>query len=343
MQLGQAVRRFNDQVRASWSALTHAVSRAPGGATRSGGVSMAMLARRGLLLVVALLALYYGVGALLMNRIDDDLDFAVDPAEVLEGESESVAYAASVLNREVNRYGWVSNDPFYLPTSLLWNMGAYQTGILSTVLHFTESLGQALTARGMASSDLDAAAVRLSRPGDVWEWDLSNPLGFLGRSENQYREGILALSGFNVAVADGSAPMPRDGALLVALLDGFGQSLEAAAQHLTEEARSSLVFFDTDISDAFYEAKGTAYTEFVIFKGMKTDFGAVIRARDAQGEFDAVAAALKDAALLSPLIIANGAPDGALFPSHPYVASYFLLKAKDALDDLVAKLGADKG
>lgn len=340
MQLGQAVRRFNDQVRAGWSALTHSLARTPSPAARGRG--MGALARRALLLLVALIALYYGIGALLMQRIDTNPDFTIDPAEVLEGESESVAYAASVLAREVNRYGWVSNDPFYLPTSLLWNMGAYQTGILSTVLHFTESLGQALTARGMASSDLDAAAVRLSRPGDVWEWDLSNPLGFLGRSENQYREGILALNGFNVAVADGSAPLPRDAALLTAVLDGFGQSLDAAAHRLTEEAKSKLVFFDTDISDAFYEAKGTAYTEFVIFRGLKTDFGAVIRAHDAEGEFDNVAAALKDAALLSPLFIANGAPDGAIFPSHPYVASYFLLRAKDALDDLVAKLGKDK-
>jgi len=148
------------------------------------------------------------------------------------------------------------------------------------------------------------------------------------------------LGGFNVAVADGTAQMPRDGTLLIALLGGFGQSLEEAARLLTEEARSSLVLCDTDISDAFYKAKGTAYAEFIISKGIKTDFGAVIRARDAMAEFDAVQQTLTDAALLSPLLIVNGKPDGALFPAHPYVASYFLLRAKDAVEELMRKLAA---
>lgn len=336
MQLGQAVRRFNDQVRAAWAGLGHALARAmPRGAR---GVVPRNLLARGAALIACLLALYYGIGALLMHHIDDDPGFMADSADMLDGESESVAFASALLSREVNHRGWVANDPFYLPTSLLWNMAAYQTGILSAVLHFTESLGQALNARGAGSNDLDAAALKLSRPGDVWEWDLSEPLGFLGRSENQYRDGYLDLNGYNVAVADGTAGFPRDAALLIALLDGFGQGLEAAARKLTEEARSNLVFFDTDVSDAFYQAKGVAYTQYVVTKGMASDFGAVLRARDAMEPFEAMQTALLDAAALSPSVIANGRPDGSLFAAHPYVAGYFLLRAKDALDDLVKKL-----
>ena len=87
------------------------------GKRTAGGIGIAIL--------VAVL-LYYPVGMVITNSIDDDVDYKIADAALPEGGSRAVAMAASLITREVDENRWVANDPFFLPPSALDNMPNYQ-------------------------------------------------------------------------------------------------------------------------------------------------------------------------------------------------------------------------
>src|SRR5689334_2466766 len=110
MQWGQAIRRFNDGMRASAAALAQGFARVTPTPLRQ--VLPRNLFARIAIILASVLVLYYALGVLLMHKIDDNPNFTVDSENVLEGEPASMALASAILNREINHYGWVANDPF---------------------------------------------------------------------------------------------------------------------------------------------------------------------------------------------------------------------------------------
>lgn len=291
----------------------------------------------GIFLLTAL-SLYYPLGATINHRIDADPNFDVPASKRLTGDSHAVGLAVGLIDREVNQHAWVGNSPFYLPTSLLHNMASYQSAILEAITHFCDALGDSLERRGMRSDDLIATVDRLSKRPDLWSWNWSEPWGYLGNSESEYREGLLDLQGFNVALADGVASFPRDAQTLSAILSGFSEELHAVAQALATEADYRPIILSRRVGDAFYRARGVAYGQSVLMRGLTTDFAALIHARGLETDIAQVEISLKRVAEFSPAFIINGRPDGVLLPSHPMSQSYFVLDAQRALNGVITKL-----
>ena len=71
--------------------------------------------------VVLVFGLYYPVGMLLAHKVDDRLDYEIPASDLPPNASRTVAMAAALIDREVNRSGWVANDPFFMPGSMLDN------------------------------------------------------------------------------------------------------------------------------------------------------------------------------------------------------------------------------
>ena len=63
------------------------------------------------------MVLYYPVGALIAEDIDDDPQFA--PRNVTPGESRAVALAADLVTREVDVHTWTPMMPFFMPAGIL--------------------------------------------------------------------------------------------------------------------------------------------------------------------------------------------------------------------------------
>ena len=94
---------------------------------------------------VVIALLYYPLGALVVEDIDDDPQFA--PRTVTPGESRAVAIAADLVNREVNVHTWTPMQPFFMPSGLLDNMPNFQRGIAAALGRFsTEASVAKLTA-----------------------------------------------------------------------------------------------------------------------------------------------------------------------------------------------------
>lgn len=330
MQFGQTVRRWSAHLQALMADL-----RVRG---RLGALKQAGPLPRLMGLVLLGLVAYYGIGALLMNAIDDNPAFGLDETVAVAGQSRTVALADALLDRELNGHGWVANDPFFLPTVLLDNMANYQIGLVAGLASQTNALAGALKARGAPDSELEAAAERLAKPGTVWVWDWSRALGFLGRSENQYREGLLALQGYNKALEKGESRLPTDGAFLALLVAKMADDLAGEAAALETAAAAAPALFAGRVDDAFYRAKGFAYASLILSNGLAQDFAAPLGAAKVSESWQAARQALTRAATFSPLIIMNGAPGGVLLPSHPLAQGYFLLDSARHLQAVAATL-----
>jgi len=67
--------------------------------------------------ILAVVVLYYPVGALIVESIDDDPQFAA--RNVAPGESRAVATAADLVTREVDVHTWTPMMPFFTPAGIL--------------------------------------------------------------------------------------------------------------------------------------------------------------------------------------------------------------------------------
>lgn len=288
-------------------------------------------------LLVGLVALYYVVGALWFHRIDDDPGIG-ETIEVTPPASRAVAAAALLVRREVEVHRWTANDPWFLPTALLDNMPNYQQGIVAAVARFAVELRDHLSrVRGTSQIDADAegAAGRLNYPGDVWflEWS-TTPVQ--PSSESQYRRAIEDLERYNARLARGEATFERRADNLMATLERIAADLGAAAAAVDEKALAgSGAWYDWDADDLFYSNKGRLYAYRVLLGELGKDMEGILRERGLGRVWEQMLASLGRAAALEPWVVANGAPDGELWPNHLLAQGYLLLLARFQLYEVV--------
>src|SRR3546814_4201060 len=116
-----------------------------------------------LIAVVLVFGLYYPVGMLLAHKIDDNLDYQIPATDTAKSGSRAVAMAAALIDREVNHTGWVANDPFFMPGSLLDNMPNYQLGMIHALGRFAfQMVDQIGRTRGSSQTDTDRKSTSLN-------------------------------------------------------------------------------------------------------------------------------------------------------------------------------------
>lgn len=288
--------------------------------------------------LVLLLILYYPVGMLWWHTINDDLSFDVSADSLQPGQSRAVAVAAGLIDREVNKSGWVANNPFFTPSAMLDNMPAYQQGIISALARFSFELADQI-GRTRGSSEIDAdlknASGLLQYSGTVWVWDPSVSLAPTATSEEQYEKARKALENYNRRLADGKAVFERRGDNLLATMErialDLGSSSAVLERHVAEHSSD---FVDFQADDMFYNVKGQTYAYYVVLRALGGDFENVLRERELAGVYAQMLNSLHEAAALDPWVVTNGAPDG-LFPnSHLAAQGFYLLRARTQLREI---------
>ncbi|MEQ1890476.1 MAG: DUF2333 family protein [Alphaproteobacteria bacterium] len=296
------------------------------------------IARNIAIAALILLILYYPIGMLWWHAINDDLGFDVTAESLAPGQSRAVAVAAGLIDREVNKTGWVANNPFFTPSALLDNMPAYQQGIVSALARFSFELADQI-GRTRGSSEIDAdlknASGLLQYSGTVWVWDPSVSLAPTATSEEQYEKARKALENYNRRLANGEAVFERRGDNLLATMERIALDLGSSSAVLERQvADHSADFLDFQADDLFYNIKGQTYAYFIVLRALGGDFGNVLRERELAGVYDQMLNSLQEAAALGPWIVTNGRPDG-LFPnSHLAAQGFYLLRARTQLREI---------
>jgi hypothetical protein len=306
-----------------------------GGLNSSG---MGNLAKRAALAILIIILLYYPIGMFVVHKVDDDIDFAPSAADSVEGGSMAVAYAAGLIDREVNQNNWTANDPFFQPGVLLDNMPNFQQGMMSALARFgielTDQLGRT---RGSseADPDLQHAAGLLQYPGNVWIWNPSVSLAPRASSESQYRDARSRLLAYNARLAKGEANYDIRADNLLATIERFaadiGSSSALIDRLLAEQAGS---FFDSDADDVFYLTKGKLYGYYMVLQGLGTDFEPIIKERNLEKPWNEMMGSFRKAALLDPWVVTNGAPDAQFQPNHLAMQGFYLLRARTQLREI---------
>lgn len=294
---------------------------------------------RALVAIVVVILLYYPIGMLIVNRIDDDPNFTPAGGNAIgEGGSQAVAMMAALIDREVNENSWTANDPFFQPGSMLDNMPNFQTGIVSALARFSfEMTDQVGRMRGSseADADLQRAAGLLQYPGNVWIWNPSVSLAIKASSESQYREARKALLRYNQRLSRGNATFERRSDNLMATLERFASDLGSQSAVIDIEVREhSSAFFDSTADDVFYNTKGKLYGYYMILKGLGEDFAPVIKERGLQKNWAQMLDTFRESAALAPLVVMNGAPDAQITPSHLAAQGFYLLRARTQLREI---------
>ncbi len=287
-------------------------------------------------IIVILLVLYYPVGALFVENIDDDPQFG--PQNVAAGESRSVALVADLVTREVDVHTWAPMQPFFLPAGILDNMPNFQRGIMAALGRFTtEMMDQVGRTRGSSQVDRDLEQARgfLNEQPNVWIWQPSVSLMPSATSAQKYRAGRDKLIAYNKRLAAGQAVFERRSDNLQALIDrianDIGSDSAVTDRHIVEQAGN---LFDLQCDDIFYFNKGRLYADYLLLRELGVDFQNVIRDRDLTNPWKQMVETFRVAAQLSPWIVWNGYPDALLVPNHLAAQGFYLLRARTQLREI---------
>jgi hypothetical protein len=303
------------------------------GASASADTAPAQLGRV-VLIIVVLLALYYPLGMLLYNRIDDDTDFQPSADYAAQGGSKAVATAAALIDREADH--WLANKPMLHPAAALDNAPNFQLGVIYAVSRFAMELGDYIgRMRGSSSinSDLDQAAGLLKYDGRTWYWGQGNIIP-TAKAESQYRTAVQALLRYNKQVAAGNATFDRRADNLIAFLDRVAADLGSASATLDARAKLSTGYFDTMSDDDFYDVKGKLYGYYLILRDVGADFEGVIQQKNATAMWQGMLESLRTGAEMDPLVVANGRQDSMLVPSHLAALGFHLLRARQQIREI---------
>jgi len=286
----------------------------------------------GVVVGAVLVALYYAVGGQLVHRIDADPGFAEDVA-VPAGGSTLVATTAALIRREVDRHGWVANDPIIFPSGLLDDMAAYQTGLIGSA----RAVVDALAVDGPAPAELAAARAALAVPPDRWTFDLTRSFAPQEATESSYRDAVDALDRFNAELAAGTYALAGDPAAVAALVAGFADTVDAAARAGLDhvEARGGR-WLDTTADDRFQTTRAVLYARLLLLRALAADHPDLFEGDDTALR-DALER-LERAAALGPWYVTNGPADGQWRPSHVATQAAYALDAGAALRALAATL-----
>ena len=288
--------------------------------------------------LLAVIALYYPVGMLLANSINDDVAFET-PAEfqVAKG-SRAVAIAAALIDREVTQTKWVANKPFIFPSSLLDNMPNFQMGLVYALSRFaiemTDVLGRT-RGSSQADPDLDKASGLLKYDGTIWVWEPTTSLMPTASAERQYVAGQKSLTSYNTRLGEGNAVYDKRADNLIAFLARVSSDLGSSSAALdTRAMESEAGWFDMQADDTFYATKGRLYGYFLLLREIGIDFEEVIAEKKVGKAWAQMLQSMRTAAEMDPLVVSNGANDGMAVPSHLAVQGFYLLRARTQLKEV---------
>lgn len=289
-----------------------------------------------LIALFALTQAYYGLGAMLLSTIDDNISYRPSTPDLPAGGSQAVAMVSALMNREVNVHGWKPSQPWLYASAYMDNMPNYQQGILLTSRAFLLEMKDyvaRLRGTGGTDPDLDQAFSDFSYAPDVWFFAARFP--FLGASSPHfYRDGISHVRAYNARVANHQAVYEPRVDTLSAVINRLSLSLGDASNDIKLRMASPGGLLDTKADDVFYRTKGQAYAALMLLQAMRQDYDRIIRDRAAANVWAAMSDELKSIVNMKPFIVSNGSSDSTLVANHLAIEGVALERARQRMREL---------
>ncbi len=290
-----------------------------------------------LIVLAVFVLLYYPVGGVMVNDIDDDVNYVM-PENVISGGSMTVAAVASLIDREVNQKTWTANLPFMFPSYFLDNMPNFQMGIISSLSRFTTELAEQIARTRGASQvdeDLEKASGLLKYSGKIWFIDSSTSFMPTASSNKQYRAARRKLLSYNKRLAKGEAVFEVRADNLIIVLDRISKDLGSMSAEIDKKIENdSSKFIDFKSDDVFYNIKGKIYGYAIILRYLGDDFREIIKEKNLDNLWFDMIDSINKAALFDARIVVNGKLESVFLNSHLSVQGFYLLRARTKLQEI---------
>ena len=293
--------------------------------------------------VVLCIVAYFVGGMAWVHRINDDAKFAVPVDSVPAQASLAVATATALVDREVNDTHWPANDPVFLPGWFLDNMPSYQKGIITATTRFivamTDRVGRP---DGVVpvDPDLQMALGLLMYSGSVWIFDPSESWAPTVPSEEQYNGALVAMRNYSRRLVEGDAVCRRDANSLMSIVDTIAADVTGASGAIYQHVRlhSGDFLIDALADNMFFENKGRLYGYYLILRDLETDFEIAIAERRLSALWQRMVKTIELAMSIDPWVVANGRPDGQIFPNHLVAQDFYLTRVAAQLHQISEQL-----
>ena len=236
----------------------------------------------------------------------------------------------AIMENELNRgFGWRPND-FYL-----WGMHVMadnnanrQLGIIMAVRETTRVFKDHLTKVSSNEYDPNLVIADTDFRNDAQKWILPS-------AESKYRDAVLHLHMYVAglhATPETSRELNQRNVELVRLFQSWGDMLGDAHANLyrTRKDNGSAVH-SWEVDDYFYDAQGCAHVMYHMMQAVKREYHQALTTKPVLAQlFDETIDPLGKAAVLKPLIVLDGSPDG-IFANHRRNLDAYISEARQKL------------
>ena len=280
--------------------------------------------------VFVLINLGLHVGQIRHDHLDYSVSQAFPPDKpFVPGEIYATTLAAVMENELNGFFGWRPNDFFLWGMRVMADNNANrQLGIIMAVRETTRVFKDHLTKVSSNEYDPNLVIADTDFRNDAQKWILPS-------AESKYRDGVrhlhLYVTGLH-ANPETSRELNQRNVELVRLFQAWGDMLGDAHANLyrTRKDDGSAVHA-WDVDDYFYHAQGYAAVMFPMMQAVKREYHQALTTKPVLAQlFDESIDPLGKAAMMKPLVVLNGSPDG-VFANHRRNLDAYISEARQKM------------
>jgi hypothetical protein len=265
------------------------------------------------LIIAVNLALHFGQKT--HDRLDYDVEKTFPPGKPFVPGEIYATTLAEIMEHELHTgFGWRPND-FFLwgPHLMADNNANRQLGIIMAVRETMRVLKDHLTKISSNEYDPNLVIADTEFRNDAEKWILPS-------AEGRYADGVKHLRLY-VAGLHANPPVSRElnqrNIELIRLFQSWGDLLgdAHAMLYMTRKPDGSPIY-PWDDDDYFYHAQGYAHVMYHMLIAVKREYNQTQKTKPVLAQlFDETIVPLGKAAVMKPLIVLDGSPDG-MFANH---------------------------
>ena len=287
-------------------------------------------------IVAALLVAWLG-GSLLLHfgqkrhdRLDYDIDAKFPPNQPFKPGEIFASTLAEIMDRELHStFGWRPND-FFLwgPKVLADNNANRQLGIIMAVRETMRVFKDHLTKVSSNEYDPNLVVADTDFRNDAERWILPAP-------EGKYEDGVEHLRAYIAGLhanPETSRELNQRAVELIRLVQSWSDMLgDAHAMLYQSDNYGGKPITAWNDDDLFYHAQGYTHVMFYMMQAVRREYAGQIKDDPILLTLiDDTIAACGKAAVLKPLIVFNGAPDG-IFANHRRNLDTYVAEARQKM------------
>lgn len=299
--------------------------------------NQSMLTRRNLIIAAvaililwtaAFLALHFG--QIHHDRLPYDLSAQYPPGKAFKPGEVYASMLAAIVDHELHSgFGWRPNDLFFWGPHLMADNNANrQLGIIMAVRETSRVFKDSLTKVSSNQFDQNLVIADTDFRNDATRWALPSP-------ERKYQDGVkhlhMYVDGLR-ANPETSRELNQRAVELVRLFQIWTDLLGDAHSMLYRSVQDDGTPVHTwDCDDYFYHAQGYADVMFYMMQALQREYAQTLADDPVLKKlFDDTIEALGQAAMMKPIVILNGSPDG-IFANHRRNLDAYISEARQKM------------